>query len=66
VQADLAARPPAGVDAFVEAVLEAQGFEPHLVSKEHRSGVADIVRDWLFDDGLGRGSKSGLPLLPDT
>jgi hypothetical protein len=26
--------------------------------------VSDAVREWIFDDGHGKGTKSGLPLLP--
>jgi hypothetical protein len=44
-------------------VLRAEGRDPILVDKEERHELREVVREWLFDDGQGRGSKSGLPRL---
>ena len=53
--------PPGTVNEFVDAVLVAEGLEPDLFDKGRRRELSDLVRDWLFDDGRGKGSKSGLP-----
>jgi hypothetical protein len=63
-EAALLADPPQDMDAFVDAVLVADGEDPSLFDKRMRSELSDVVRDWLFDDGRGKGSKSGLPLVP--
>ena len=65
-QAALIAEPPQDVDAFVDAVLLAEGHDnPSLCNDETRRALGELVRDWLFDEGRGKGSKSGLPrLLP--
>jgi len=55
------AEPPVAPDAFVDAVLVAEGLNPSLCDKRTRSELGEVVRDWLFDDGQGKGSKSGLP-----
>jgi hypothetical protein len=60
-QEALEADPPTDAYAFVDAVLIAEGMDPSLADKHARSELRDVVRDWLFDDGRGRGSKSGLP-----
>ena len=54
---------PEDADAFVDAVLIAEGHDPTLVDPRERHELRDVVRDWLFD-GQGRGAKSGLPRLP--
>jgi hypothetical protein len=54
---------PEDADAFVDAVLLAEGREPLCLTKAERQALVDVVRDWLFDDGRGRGTKSGLPRL---
>ena len=51
-------------DAWVDAVLAAEGIEPPLADKEARGQVRVVICDWLFDDGRGRGTKSGLPRFP--
>ena len=51
-------------DAWVDAVLAAEGIEPPLADKEARRQVREVICDWLFDEGRGRGTKSGLPRLP--
>jgi hypothetical protein len=62
----LLADPPQDVEALVYAVLVAEGeipegHDPRLVNKRTRREVGDVVRDWLFDEGRGKGTKSGLP-----
>jgi hypothetical protein len=52
------------LDAWVHAVLAAEGIEPPLASKEGRREVREVIRDWLFDEGRGRGTNSGLPRFP--
>jgi hypothetical protein len=51
-------------DAWVDAVLAAEGIEPPLADKEGRRQVREVICDWLFDEGGGRGTKSGLPRFP--
>jgi hypothetical protein len=46
--------PPGELGAFVDAILAAEGYDDPILA----------VRDWVFDDGHGKGTKSGLPLLP--
>src|SRR3954451_8300085 len=60
----LIADPPGDPDAFVDAILIADGQDPTLWAKEIRRWVNDAVHDWIFDEGRGRGTASGLPLLP--
>jgi hypothetical protein len=62
---ELLANPPHDPDEFVDAVLLAEGIDPTLVDKHQRTQVRGVVCDWLFDEGRGRGSKSGLPRVPD-
>ena len=57
----LLAAPPDDPDAFVDAVLVAEGLDPLLVDKLARHELREVVCDWLFDDGRGRGTRSGLP-----
>jgi len=45
-------------------VLDAEGFDPTFFDKRKRQELLAVVRDWLFDDGKGRGTKSKLPRLP--
>lgn len=56
--------PPGELDEFVDAILAAEGLDPILSDKQLRQWVDEAVRDWIFDEGHGRGTKSGLPLLP--
>jgi hypothetical protein len=51
-------------EEFVDAVLRAEGRESSLVDTNHRGQLCDLARDWLFDEGKGRGARSGLPRLP--
>lgn len=62
----LLADPPDDPDSFVDAVLVAEGLDPLLEDKHVREELRGVVRDWLFDDGSGRGAKSGLPRLPSA
>jgi hypothetical protein len=62
----LLANVPEDADAFVDALLIAEGSNPTLLDKRERHELSEVVRDWLFDDGRGRGTKSGLPRLPIT
>ena len=64
--AAILANPPADAEAFVDAVLVAEGCDPGLVSSDERRPLLETVNDWLFDDGDGRGTMSGLPLYPST
>jgi hypothetical protein len=45
----------------VDAVVAAEGRDPIMLDKRERLDMSDLVRDWLFDDGQGRGTRSGLP-----
>ncbi len=56
----LVAAPPQDLDAFVDAILAAEGEDPELVDKRARTEVSEVVREWLFDDGRGKGTSSGL------
>jgi len=51
-------------DAWVDGVLAAEGIELPLADKEARRQVREVICDWLFDEGRGRGTKSGLPRFP--
>jgi hypothetical protein len=64
--AALVADPPQDVDTFIDAVLVAEGLSPSLCDKHTRLDLSELVRDWLFDGGRGKGSRSGLPLLPPS
>jgi hypothetical protein len=65
-QEALLADPPRGeLGTFVDAVLVAEGFPTaELCEARIVSTVTGIVRDWLFDEGQGKGTSSGLPLTP--
>jgi hypothetical protein len=57
----LIAAPPPDVNSFVDAILVAEGMDPLLCEKDIRNFLSEAVRDWVFDEGLGKGTKSGLP-----
>jgi hypothetical protein len=58
----LLADPPQELDAFVDAVLVAEGFPTaDLCDAKTVGWVRGVLRDWLFDDGDGKGTRSGLP-----
>jgi hypothetical protein len=60
-EAALIAAPPEELEAFVDAVLLAHGEIPELYDQRERHVLREVVRDWLFDEGEGKGSRSGLP-----
>ena len=59
---ELVSNPPADVETFVDAILVADGHDPVMVDKQVRRWVTESVRAWIFDDGHGKGTASGLPL----
>jgi hypothetical protein len=62
-QEALLADPPRELGTFVDAVLVAEGFPTaELCEARIVSMVTGIVREWLFDGGQGKGTRSGLPL----
>jgi hypothetical protein len=63
---DFLASTPDDPDGFVDAVLAAEGIEPQLAEEERRRQVREVICDWLFDEGRGRGTKSGLPRFPSA
>jgi hypothetical protein len=54
-------QPPQDVYALVDAVLEAEGLDPSVSDRRRRLELCELVEEWLFDEGLGKGTKSGLP-----
>jgi hypothetical protein len=67
-QRALSADPPKTEQAFVNAVFVAEGFGPvsaEVFEHPDRDGlvayVKELVHDWLFDEGQGKGTRSGLP-----
>jgi hypothetical protein len=48
-RAGLIADPPEDVDAFVDAVVVAEGLDPTLLDKRARRDLAEVVRKWLGD-----------------
>jgi hypothetical protein len=60
-QVALAKQPPLDADAFVDAVLVAEGLDPGLIDMRRRRELVACVREWLFDDGRGKGTASRLP-----
>jgi hypothetical protein len=68
-QEEILAAPPATPDAFVDAVLSGEFDRDSMdisldVDKRERELLLGIVTDWLFDNGGGRGTRSGLPRFP--
>jgi hypothetical protein len=53
--------PPGDADSWVHAVLVAEGMDPALCDKKMHLYLGEMVQDWLFDNGHGKGTKSGLP-----
>ena len=60
---ELIDNPPDDLDAFVDAIIVAEGFDPALCDPRFRLWISESVGDWVFDNGSGRGTKSGLPLV---
>ena len=53
-------------DAYLDAVLIADGYtSPTLMDKHDRQPLLEVIHDWLFDAGRGRGTKSNLPRFPN-
>jgi hypothetical protein len=70
-QERILAEPPQSPDAFLDAVLagELDRDEMHPrydVDTQTRKELLAFITDWLFDEGRGRGTKSGLPRFPDA
>jgi hypothetical protein len=59
----LLSEPPDDPDQLTDAVIVGEGLDPILIDKRAREELRQVVVDWLFDDGAGGGSKSGLPRL---
>jgi hypothetical protein len=59
------AQPSADADAFLDAVIVAEGLDPTLMSSTMRRPLIEVVNDWLYDE-RGRGSVSDLPLFPSV
>jgi hypothetical protein len=53
----LIADPPGDPDAFLDAVLVAEGNDPTVLNKRQRDQLRQVVSDWLFDDGDGCGTN---------
>jgi hypothetical protein len=69
-QGRILAEPPESPDAFLDAVLAGEldrdEMNPNYdVDKRTRKVLLAFITDWLFDDGRGRGTKSGLPRFPE-
>jgi hypothetical protein len=60
-QAALIAEPPRDVDAFLDAVVLADGESPSALDRQARLALAELIEAWLFDEGRGKGTQSGLP-----
>ena len=58
--------PPHDAEAFVNAVVVAEGLNPELMEKATRRELVAIVTDWVYDNGHGRGTLSGLPRFPKS
>ena len=59
------ANPPQDADAFVDAVLLAEGRDPSLVLRDERRPMLDIVTKWaVYDDLPGRDLRSNRPRFP--
>ena len=58
------AKQPEDADEFLDAVLVANGGGPAIMDARARNQLRDVVCDWLFDQGRGRGTQSGLPDYP--
>jgi hypothetical protein len=56
----LLAAPPETADAFADAVLIAEGLD---LNGRDRATVVEVICDWLFEEGSGRGTRSGLPMF---
>jgi hypothetical protein len=51
--------PPPDAEAFVDAVLIAEGRDPNLILKQDKRPMLEIVKKWaVYDGGQERGSLS--------
>jgi hypothetical protein len=60
-QVSITAEAPSNPKDFVDAVLVAAGVDPGSVDKTTRRDLEETVRQWLFDKGVGKATRSGLP-----
>jgi hypothetical protein len=58
---DLLAQPPRDLDAFVDALLEAEGLEPSFVTSGHGSTWARLSKSGCLTKGEGRERGPGCP-----
>jgi hypothetical protein len=61
------ADPPESADAYAVLTGELDRDEMHPsydVDKQTRKALLVFITDWLYDEGHGRGAKSGLPRFP--
>ena len=56
--------PPPDAEAFVDAVLIAEGQDPELVLKQDRRPMLDIVNKWAVYGGNGPESVRNRPGFP--
>jgi len=64
-QEAILSNPPPDADAFVDAVLIAEGRDPNLMTKQERRPMLDIVGEWaVYDDARGVGSTSNRLRFP--
>lgn len=56
--------PPPDAEAFVDAVLVAEGRDLNIVLKQERGPMLDIVNRWAVYDGHGPDSVRNLPGFP--
>ena len=57
--------PPPDADAFVDAVLRAEGREPDLVLREERRPMLDIVTKWaVYEEHPGDDQLANRPRFP--
>ncbi|HEU4673195.1 MAG TPA: hypothetical protein VFS32_09875 [Candidatus Limnocylindrales bacterium] len=62
IDADLLLQnPPATVDRSVDLILASEGLDPDDYGRSGRRELAHLVGEWVFDEGHGKGSASGLP-----
>lgn len=61
------ADPPPNADAFVDAVLLAEGRDPSLVLRQERRPMLDIVAKWaVYDELPAADARSSRPPFPSA
>jgi hypothetical protein len=61
------ADPPEDADAFVDAVLRAEGQDPSLTLREQRGQILEIVTKWaVYHDRPGSDPLSNRPRFPSV